>query len=88
MTHLRRLRESPSRSAYVVGAVAVVALLTAGWVQAGDRAGARQRPNVLFIAVDDLRPTIGAYGDPYAKTPNLDRLAAFQRRGGWRVAKP
>jgi iduronate 2-sulfatase len=33
------------------------------------------RPNVLFIAVDDLRPTIGAYGDPYARTPNLDRLA-------------
>ena len=33
------------------------------------------RPNVLFIAVDDLRPTIGAYGDPYAKTPHLDRLA-------------
>ncbi len=59
----------------VAGAVAVVALLTVGWVQAGDRGGARQRPNVLFIAVDDLRPTIGAYGDPYAKTPNLDRLA-------------
>jgi arylsulfatase A-like enzyme len=59
----------------VAGAVAVAALLTVGWVQAGDRRGARQRPNVLFIAVDDLRPTIGAYGDPYAKTPNLDRLA-------------
>ena len=38
---------------------------------------APQRPNVLFIAVDDLRPTIGAYGDPYARTPNLDRLARF-----------
>ena len=34
------------------------------------------RPNVLFIAVDDLKPTIGAYGDKLAKTPNLDRLAA------------
>ena len=34
------------------------------------------RPNVLFIAVDDLRPTLGCYGDPLASTPNLDRLAS------------
>ncbi len=59
----------------VAAAAAVVALLAAGWVRAGGPGGARQRPNVLFIAVDDLRPTIGAYGDPYARTPNLDRLA-------------
>ncbi|GAA5118511.1 sulfatase [Luteolibacter yonseiensis] len=32
--------------------------------------------NVLFIAVDDLKPSIGAYGDRLAKTPNIDRLAA------------
>ncbi|MEM8874134.1 MAG: sulfatase [Planctomycetota bacterium] len=31
--------------------------------------------NVLFIAVDDLKPAIGAFGDPLAKTPNMDRLA-------------
>ncbi|MBU0608851.1 MAG: sulfatase [Armatimonadetes bacterium] len=37
--------------------------------------GARKR-NVLFIAVDDLRPTIGCYGAPVIQTPNLDRLAA------------
>ena len=33
-------------------------------------------PNVLFIAVDDLRPEIGAYGATQIRTPNLDRLAA------------
>lgn len=33
-------------------------------------------PNVLFIGFDDLRPLLGCYGDPIAKTPNLDRFAA------------
>lgn len=32
--------------------------------------------NVLFIAVDDLRPQLHCYGDPVAITPNLDGLAA------------
>ncbi len=36
---------------------------------------AAERPNVLFIAVDDLRPEFGAYGADYVKSPNLDRLA-------------
>ncbi len=45
-------------------------------------AGAEVRPapkgakNVLFIAVDDLRPALACAGDPHAKTPNIDRLAA------------
>ena len=32
--------------------------------------------NVLFIASDDLRPELGAYGVSGIKTPNIDRLAA------------
>ena len=36
---------------------------------------AADRPNVLFIAVDDLRPEFGAYGFDYIKSPNLDRIA-------------
>ncbi len=31
--------------------------------------------NVLMICVDDLKPTIGCYGDTFAKTPNIDALA-------------
>lgn len=38
-------------------------------------AHAVNKPNVLLICVDDLKPVIGSYGDPLAKTPNLDRLA-------------
>jgi iduronate 2-sulfatase len=37
------------------------------------------RPNVLFIAVDDLKPVLGAYGDRIAVTPHLDKLAASGR---------
>jgi iduronate 2-sulfatase len=36
---------------------------------------AASKPNVLLICVDDLKPLIGSYGDPLAKTPNIDRLA-------------
>jgi choline-sulfatase len=34
------------------------------------------KPNVLFIAVDDLRPELNCYGADHIKSPNLDRLAA------------
>ncbi len=33
------------------------------------------RPNVLFIAVDDLRVELGCYGNNHVITPNIDRLA-------------
>lgn len=42
--------------------------------------GATNRPNVLFISIDDLRPELGCYGSPVAKSPNLDKLAAEGRR--------
>ncbi len=34
------------------------------------------RPNILFIAVDDMRPEMACYGAESAITPNIDRLAA------------
>lgn len=34
-----------------------------------------ERPNILWITCEDMSPNLGCYGDAYAVTPNLDRLA-------------
>ena len=39
------------------------------------RLAAAKAPNVLLICVDDLKPVLGCYGDTFAKSPNIDRLA-------------
>jgi len=45
-------------------------LLSAGMLQA------ESPPNILLIVSEDNGPELGCYGDPYARTPHLDRLAA------------
>ena len=35
----------------------------------------QSRPNILWVTCEDISPYLGCYGDPYAITPNLDRLA-------------
>ena len=53
--------------------------LSAAALATGRGTGAeRRRPNVLFIASDDMRPQLGCYGDQQVKSPHLDALA---RRG-------
>jgi N-sulfoglucosamine sulfohydrolase len=35
-----------------------------------------KRPNILWISTEDMSPHLGCYGDPVAKTPNIDKLAS------------
>jgi arylsulfatase A-like enzyme len=48
-------------------------------------ADALSRPNILWITCEDTGPQLGAYGDTYAETPHLDRLAGrgLRYRNAW-----
>jgi arylsulfatase A-like enzyme len=48
----------------------VLAMGLAGGVPAKNKT-----PNILFIAIDDLRPELNCYGAHQIKSPNIDRLA-------------
>ena len=54
-------------------AVVLLFALSAGPEPASGQSA--EKPNVLFIALDDLKPLLGCYGDTLAITPNIDRLA-------------
>lgn len=58
--------------------ISILALLAGLSVQLpATPARARETPpNVLLILVDDLKPALGCYGDPHAKTPRIDSLAS------------
>ena len=49
---------------------------------------AADQPNVLWLTAEDHGPHVGAYGDPYASTPVIDKLAArgMLYRHAWSTA--
>ncbi len=44
-----------------------------------ERTAEERRPNILLIAVDDLRPELASFGVSYIHSPHIDRLAASGR---------
>ncbi|HPD14481.1 MAG TPA: sulfatase-like hydrolase/transferase [Planctomycetota bacterium] len=65
---LRTRREFLGASAAGAAAMALAPALA--------RAQAKKPLNVLWVTCEDTSPDLGCYGDPYAVTPNLDKLAA------------
>ena len=77
--------------------ITLLTALACGLFLPGVRAGAQQasappaaqtgqaRPNILWITTEDNGPQYGIYGDSYATTPNIDKLAArgFRYRTVW-----
>ena len=60
---------------FLIGLMLVGLTMGCGFF-ACEKVHAERPPNVLFIAVDDLRPQLGCYGEQMMHTPNIDRLAA------------
>src|SRR5687767_6696250 len=59
----------------VIRAAIATLLLTMAPALPAPPALAGSKPNVLFIAIDDLRPELGCYGATHMKTPHTDALA-------------
>ena len=57
----------------------VLAVVAATSLQEVEAQSVTDRPNVLFIAVDDLRPELGCYGRTHVHSPHIDALAASGR---------
>jgi len=55
-------------------ALRYLALLILG-ILFSNSAALAQKPNVLFVIVDDMRPELGCYGNDEIKTPSIDQFA-------------
>ena len=63
------------RREFMAAALASLLACAPGRPESAGAPAVSGRKNVLFIAVDDLRPHLGCYGHNEVITPNMDRLA-------------
>ncbi|MCA9424609.1 MAG: sulfatase-like hydrolase/transferase [Candidatus Omnitrophica bacterium] len=59
-----------------VRVVLAATLLTIGGFLAPRVCAEEARPNIVWITCEDMSPLAGCYGDPVARTPNIDGMAA------------
>ena len=59
-----------------VASSSVTGVMLGGAGAFGQEQRDKPRPNFLWISTEDMSPDMGCYGDAYAVTPNLDRLAS------------
>jgi arylsulfatase A-like enzyme len=64
------------RASFVLAICSIVIAAGRSSVAVAAAADAPPRPNILWLTTEDIGPQLGCYGDTYAQTPNLDRLAA------------
>ena len=80
----RKMRKAPlpGRRRFLRASVATLASAGTAWRWAASTAAgqSRRRPNVLFVAVDDLNHSLGCYGHKLVSSPNIDRLAGRASR--------
>ncbi len=57
--------------------ISLLVLMACGDVKEKSSEEVKTDKNVLFIVIDDLNNTLGTYGHPIVKTPNIDKLASM-----------
>jgi arylsulfatase A-like enzyme len=64
-------------TAQLLGACMAWGSVLSAWALEGDASNVTDdRPNILWITAEDMSATLGCYGDSFATTPNIDRLAS------------
>ncbi len=75
MTAMLRTKHCPWAHHTIAAACLLGAAILAGACAGAAEATESDRPNILWITVEDISPYLGCYGHKHAHTPNLDRLA-------------
>lgn len=66
---------APAHLRFLIAAIVGLLAITGYAMAPRNTVRSDTRPNIVLIVVEDLSPRVGAFGDPVAQTPHLDRLA-------------